>query len=213
MNLIYVADPMCSWCYGFGKTMTALLADPRDAAPLQLALMMGGLRPYTTEPLATGRADELLGHWAHVQQATGMPFTPAPHTAMHRPGFVYDTEPASRATVAVRTHWPQHVWHYFKRVQHAFYAEGRDVAQPEVLADIAEEQGLPRGNFATAFASEAAREATRQDFAQAQAWGIRGFPALVAEAAGQLHLVTQGYLPEDALRERLAALPRDGAPQ
>ena len=204
MNLIYIADPMCSWCYGFGKTLSALLADPRETAPLQLALVMGGLRPYTTEPMAPGRADEILGHWKHVNEATGLPF--ASDTAMHQDGFVYDTEPASRATVAVRTHWPQHVWRYFKAVQYAFYAEGKDVTRPEVLADIAETMGLPRSNFATAFAAEATREATRQDFAQSQAWGIRGFPALVAEADGELHLVAHGYMPEDALRQQLASL-------
>ncbi|MBW8831221.1 MAG: DsbA family protein [Burkholderiales bacterium] len=206
MNLIYIADPMCSWCYGFGKTLNALLADPRDAAPLQLALVMGGLRPYTTEPLAEGHADEILGHWKHVHEASGLPFSQAPNTALHDPEFIYDTEPASRATIAVRTHWPQHVWRYFKAVQHAFYADGKNVTRPEVLADVAEEVGLPRANFATVFASAQAREAARQDFEQSQAWGIRGFPALVAEAGGKLHLVAHGYLPEDALRERLAGL-------
>lgn len=208
MNLIYVADPMCSWCYGFGKSLGALLADPQQAAPLQLAIVMGGLRPYTTEPLAPGRAEEILGHWKHVQDATGLPFAEAPNTSLHDPDFVYDTEPASRATVAVRTYWPQHVWNFFKGVQYAFYAEGKDVTQPEVLADVAESLGLPRGNFATAFASEEIREATKQDFAQAQHWGIRGFPCLIAEAGGSLHLVAHGYVPETELRERLAAVPR-----
>jgi putative protein-disulfide isomerase len=206
MNLIYVADPMCSWCYGFGQTLSALLANPGDAAPLQLALVMGGLRPYTTEPLAAGRADEILGHWGHVHEATGLPFAQAPHTALHQRGFVYDTEPASRATVAVRTHWPQHVWRYFKAVQHAFYADGKNVAQRAVLADVAEQQGLPRADFETAFDSAPLHEATQRDFAQAQAWGIRGFPALIGEAGGQLHVVAHGYLPESALRERLGAL-------
>jgi len=211
MNLIYVADPMCSWCYGFGKSVDALLTQPADAAPLQLALVMGGLRPYTTEPLAAGRADEIFGHWRHVHEASGLPFAQAPNTALHRPGFIYDTEPASRATIAVRTHWPQHVWRFFKAVQHAFYADGRDVAQRGVLADIAEQQGLPRGNFETAFDSEEMREATRLDFAQTQAWGIRGFPAVIAEAGGALHMVAQGYLPVEALRERLAALRSEHA--
>lgn len=107
----------------------------------------------------------------------------------------------------MRTWWPQHVWRYFKAVQHAFYAEGENVTQRKVLADIAEQQGLPRANFEAAFDSEELREATRRDFAQSQAWGIRGFPALVAEVDGALHLVAHGYLSEDALRERLAALP------
>lgn len=208
MKLLYVADPMCSWCYAFGKTVSALLADPREAAPLQFALVMGGLRPYTTEPLSAGRADELYGHWEHVQHITGLPFTPMAQSAMHSAGFVYDTEPASRATVAVRTHWPQHVWRYFKAVQHAFYAEGRNVTQAPVLAEIAEQQGLPRSDFERAFGSPTLHEATRQDFAQVQAWGVRGFPALLADVGGELHVIAQGYLDEPALRERLASLPR-----
>ena len=207
MNLIYIADPMCSWCYGFGQSLDALLASPGAADPLRLALVMGGLRPYTTDPLAAGRADEIAGHWQHVHEATGLPFDTGPGSAMHQAGFVYDTEPASRATVAVRTHWPKHVWRYFKAVQQAFYAEGRDVTQREVLAAIAESAGLPRANFESAFDAEETRLATRADFSQAQHWGIRGFPALLAEVGGELHMVSHGWLPEAELRERLAALP------
>jgi len=204
MNLIYVGDPMCSWCYGFAKPLDELLADPQAAAPLQLALVMGGLRPFTTEPITRERADELAGHWHHVQDASGQPFTPAPNTAMHRPGFVYDTEPASRATVTVRSLWPQQVWRYFKAVQHAFYAEGRDVTDPGVLADVAESLGLPRADFGVSFASQAMRDATLQDFQQAKAWGVRGFPTLVAEHGDHLHLVGSGYMPIDRLRAALA---------
>ena len=206
MNLIYVGDPMCSWCYGFAAPLDELLADPQGTAPLQLALVMGGLRPFTTEPIAPARADELVGHWHHVAQASGQPFVDAPNTAMHRPGFIYDTEPASRATVTVRSLWPQQVWRYFKAVQHAFYAEGRNVVEPAVLADLAEQLGLPRTEFANAFASQAMRDATLQDFQQSQAWGIRGFPTLVAEHGDHLHLVGSGFMPIATLRDKLAAV-------
>jgi putative protein-disulfide isomerase len=205
MNLIYVVDPMCSWCYGFAKPMDELLAQPGPFAPLQLALVMGGLRPYTTQPTPPERADELAGHWQHVAEASGQPFAKAPHTALHLPGFVYDTEPASRAVITVRTHWPKLVWRYLKAVQHAFYAEGKNVVQPEVLAEVAEGLAIPRADFARAFASQEMRDAASADFAQAQQWGIRGFPALIAEHGDHLHLVGQGYMPIEALREQLAA--------
>ncbi|MGY4829825.1 DsbA family protein [Sphaerotilaceae bacterium SBD11-9] len=205
MNLIYVADPMCSWCYGFAKPLDELLAQPGPAAPLQLALIMGGLRPFTTEAITPERAGELAGHWHHVAEASGQPFAQSPNTALHIPGFVYDTEPASRAVVTVRTHWPKLVWRYLKAVQHAFYAEAKNVVQPEVLADVAESMGIPRADFAKAFASQEMRDATMADFQQSQAWGIRGFPALIAEHGDHLHLVGQGYMPIDALRERLNA--------
>lgn len=211
MNLIYVADPMCSWCYGFGPALDALLADPGPATSPQLALVMGGLRPFTTEPMVPARADEIFGHWRHVHEASGQPFSAAPLTALHEPGFVYDTEPACRAVVTVRSEWPGHAWRYFKAVQQAFYAEAKNVTRPDVLADLAEANGLPRAGFALAFASAAMRAATRQDFARSQAWGVRGFPTLLAEHAGTLHLVTNGYLALEALRARWAALPPAGA--
>lgn len=205
MNLIYVADPMCSWCYGFAKPLDELLAQPGTAAPLNLALVMGGLRPFTTEPLSPERATEIAGHWHHVAEASGQPFAQQPDTALHIPDFVYDTEPASRAVVTVRSLWPKLVWRYLKAVQHAFYAEAKNVTQPEVLADVAQALGIPRADFARAFASQEMRDATLADFAQSQNWGIRGFPALIAEHGDHLHLVGQGYMPIDALRERLGA--------
>jgi putative protein-disulfide isomerase len=205
MNLIYVGDAMCSWCYGFVAPLDALLADPQDAAPLQLTLVMGGLRPFTTEPISPARADELAGHWHRVAEASGQPFATAPHTALHLPGFVYDTEPAARATVTVRSLWPQHTWRYFKALQQAFYAEGRNVVDPAVLAEIAVQLGLPRAEFTKAFASPAMRDATLRDFEQSKAWGVRGFPTLVAEHGDHLHLVGSGFMPIESLRERLAA--------
>ena len=206
MNLIYVGDAMCSWCYGFAKPLDELLADPQDTAPLQMALVMGGLRPFTTEPITSERADELAGHWHRVAEASGQPFAQSPMTALHIPGFVYDTEPAARATVTVRSLWPQQVWRYFKTVHRAFYAEGRNVTETGVLADIAEQLGLPRSEFGKAFASQKMRDATLQDFRQSQAWGIRGFPTLVAQHGDHLHLVGSGFMPLTTLRERLAGV-------
>ena len=205
MNLIYVGDPMCSWCYGFARSLDELLADPQAAAPLQLALVMGGLRPFTTEPMTAERVTELAGHWHHVEEASGQPFAKLPHTALNTPGFAYNTEPASRAVVTVRTLWPQHVWRYFKAVQQAFYAEARNVTDPAVLADLALQCGLPRDEFAHSFASQAMRDATLADFRQSQAWGIRGFPTLLAEHGAHLHLVGSGYMPIATLREQLKA--------
>ena len=204
MNLIYVGDAMCSWCYGFAKPLDDLLADPQDAAPLQLALVMGGLRPFTTEPISPERAER-----------TGRPL--APRGGGERPavraGAEHRAAPArlrlrhragARATVTVRTLWPQQVWRYFKAVQHAFYADARNVVDPAVLADIAVELGLPRAEFGKAFASQKMRDLTMQDFQQSQAWGIRGFPTLVAEHGDHLHLVGSGFMPIDTLRERLS---------
>src|SRR5207248_556067 len=136
MRLIYIADPMCSWCYGFGPELAKLLARHADA---ELELVMGGLRPFNTQPATAEFREMLRGHWRHVATASGLPFS---DTALDRPGFVYDTEPACRAVVTARDIEAAKAPGYMKAVQAAFYRDGRDVTRGDELADIAAECGF-----------------------------------------------------------------------
>ncbi|XHO03890.1 hypothetical protein ACEQUB_00754 [Ralstonia syzygii] len=147
MRLIYVADPMCSWCYGFGPQLADLRARLADTlgAPVPVTLITGGLRPSQREPLAADKRDEILHHWHAVAERSGMPFDQSPGVAMRSEGFVYDTEPACRAVVMAREHWgeaDERVLACFHAIQHAFYAEGRDTTRAEVLREITIASGL-----------------------------------------------------------------------
>lgn len=211
--LVYFADPMCSWCYGFGPELDALL---RERPTLRVDMVMGGLRPYNTEKASAAFRTTIAEHWAHVAMESGLPFNDA---ALAREGFVYDTEPASRAVVAVRATQAERVLPYFKRVQHAFYAAGRDVTDPEVLADLAADEGLDRAVFLATHASDAARQAVRQDFSAAQRSGVKGFPTLaVCYPDGRVFLLASGFVRAAALADRLdriqalAAIPPPPAP-
>ena len=53
LEMIYFADPMCSWCYAFAPVIVALAE--RLEARLPLRLMLGGLRAGNTEADARGR--------------------------------------------------------------------------------------------------------------------------------------------------------------
>jgi putative protein-disulfide isomerase len=48
-RLVYFADPMCSWCYGFSPVITALAERFEDRLPLHM--VMGGLRAGNAEPM------------------------------------------------------------------------------------------------------------------------------------------------------------------
>ncbi len=200
VQLIYVADPMCSWCYGFAPQLAAIVAARPD---LPWRLLLGGLRPFTREPIEPGKRAEILGHWQRVAQLTGQPFGA---DAMARPGFVYDTEPACRAVVTARHLDAAHAAPLFAAVQTAFYRDGRDVTQADELADLAQQAGLDRAVFVTAFDSQAMHEATRDDFAQVQRWGVSGFPTLVADRGGALQLLAAGYSSADTIIGRIATL-------
>ena len=162
---------------------------------------MGGLRPGTEEPMNDGMKSEIKGHWEHVHQATGQPFD---YAFFDRVGFVYDTEPASRAVVAVRRLEPDLVFDFLKRVQEAFYAMNSDVANHDVLVVIAGESGLDREAFTTEFRSEETIKETWRDFETSRSMGVSGFPTLLAGSMEDSYtVITAGYRPWDAIRERI----------
>jgi putative protein-disulfide isomerase len=192
-HLIYFADPMCSWCYGFSPVVEEVRRAFGRALPVRV--VMGGLRPGTDTPMTAEARREIAGHWSHVHEATGLPFD----EAVLADGFVYDTDPAARAVVVVRREGQELACDYLGRVQRAFYAEAKDVTSGEVLADLAAEVGLDRAAFLEAWGSEDAHKETWGDYAVSQRAGVRGFPTLVGgpNAEGVYGVVTRGYAPAE----------------
>ncbi len=189
-RLLYVMDPMCSWCWGFAPVAEALI-EQAHVAGVDVHLVMGGLRTGSA-PLDPSTRRYILEHWQAVSEATGQPF--AFEGALPE-GFIYDTEPACRAVVAARNLDAAKAWPLVKLIQQAFYAQGRDVTRAPVLVELAEAAGLARDQFAAAFDSAEQQNATAADFIWVQDLGIAGFPTLLAERKGQLALLTNGYQP------------------
>lgn len=196
-HLIYFSDPMCSWCWGFSPVVTAI--QRRFGPALPIRLIMGGLRPGTETPMSREAWAGLDSHWAHVTEASGQPFHPG---LKDREGFVYDTDPAARAVVILRRHDAEMAIAFLARAQRAFYAENRDITDPEILADLAGEFGVERDSFLALMDSEDAKKETWTDYAISQRAGVRGFPTLIAgpNLDGAYAAVTRGYAsPEQVL--------------
>ena len=207
-RLVYFADPMCSWCYGFSPVIGAIAERFEGRMPLDL--VMGGLRAGNTSAMRPQDKDYIRTAWTQVNSATGQPFD---FGFLERDGFVYDTEPACRAVVTVRRLMPKLALGFMGRVQQAFYAENRDMTSPDEIAAVAEEAGLEREGFADAFLAPDTRNETFRDFLTAQQLGIHGFPTLIAgsEAEGYA-LVTNGYRPLDEILEPMERWWAAGAP-
>ena len=193
-RLLYVMDPMCSWCWGFAPVVEAL-AEQAAAAGVPLQIVVGGLRRDQVAIDAAARV-RYLGYWQAVNASTGQLFD---FERGLPEGLVYDTEPACRALVTARQRDAASAWTLLKLIQQAFYTEGADVTQASVLVQLAEQAGIPRIEFAEAFDSQAMQEATAADFTWVQDLGIAGFPTLLAERDGQLALLTNGYQPLEVL--------------
>jgi putative protein-disulfide isomerase len=207
-QLVYFADPMCSWCYGFAPVIAALAEHFEHCMGLQL--IMGGLRAGNTEPMTDKDREYVREAWTRVGAATGQPFD---FSFFDRETFTYDTEPACRAVVTARRLMPAMALPFKAHISQAFYAENRDITSSDEILAVAEEAGFGRRQFADAFSAPETRNETFRDFLTAQELGIRGFPTLIAggEEKGYA-LLTNGYRPLEDLVQPLERWLAAGAP-
>lgn len=204
-SLIYIADPMCAWCYGITPELEAL----QQALPgLPVHVVAGGLR-VGAKPVDEAFLDKLRQQWQEVAARASLPFD---DSAMEAPAFNPDTEAACRAVVAARLLSAAAALPVCSAILRAFHAEGRDVGRPETLAAIAvpvlREAGvdIDEAGFLAHYTSDDIARATLEDFVQTRRWGVDGFPALVLERDGRLDLVSLGYQQLPELVEKMLVL-------
>lgn len=207
-HFIYFADPMCSWCYGFGPVMRQLADHFDDRLPVRI--VMGGLRAGNKQSMRDKDRDYMRDAWKRVGEASGQPFDTS---FFERETFTYDTEPACRAVVTMRRLAPEKTLSFIGQVSSAFYAHNRDITDDRVLADVGAEAGFDRDQFLTELQSEAARTETFGDFLMAKQSGVEGFPLLAAGTqTGGYALICHGFRPIDGLPEAIEDWLAKGAP-
>ncbi len=201
-KLIYITDPLCSWCYGFSPEISKVIEHFGDQ--LEFDLIMGGLRPFNTETMT--QLGEFLGkHWQQVEERSGQIFNTE---ILKDTSFVYDTEPPARATVAVRWLKRSVEFEFFKAVQVAFYAENKNTNDVATYLPIVEQFGINPEEFTASFQSDMTKEKVRRDFEQTAQWGVRGFPTLVLQKGAELELLATGYTEASVIIERIETLTK-----
>lgn len=185
-EIIYVGDPMCSWCWGFAPELEQLRH--RLAGKVRFSLCMGNLR--NGQEWNSDFKGFLRHHWNDVAERTGQPFD---FSLLEREQFDYTTEPACRAVCTGRTIDETKTFALFERLQRAFYTEGRDITDGTTLCELAEASGYDYATFSRQFDSDAMREQVVSDRYKSRAYGASGFPSLVLiDDEGHLSVI-KGY--------------------
>jgi len=201
LEIIYIADPMCSWCYGIAPEITKL--KKAYAKEAKFTLIMGGLRVGGGDAWNKEFKSFLKEHWKHVEEASGQEFG---DKIFEREVFDYDTEPACRAVRVVRDIVPQREYEFFKAIQKGFYVENKDPKSVSFYESICKELNIPFIVFRSKFLSPKYKELLQLDFDVCKNWGIRGFPTIVLGIDGQYKIASNGYAKFEVLKEKVQTL-------
>lgn len=185
MNIIYVGDPMCSWCYGFGEQMSLLLEKYPNA---DFELVMGGLRKDGDEHISTLK-EFLKEHWKEVSRTTGVKF----NYDILDEDIYYNTEPACRAVTTFRTYNKKDLLNYFRDIQVAFFYQNINPFLTENYAELASKYGVDKKAFANRMTSDLGFRLVQDDFNRSAILKANAFPSVFLEYKGMIYLITRGY--------------------
>lgn len=178
------SDIACPWCYiGKHRFAEGLEAFRRQHPDVEVELESHSyeLAPDTPENYAGSEVDFLVKH-------KGMPAEQveqmlAQMTAMaEAEGIVFDFARLRHANTR-RAHRVLHLAkeqglqaELMERLFRAYFAEGREVSDPDTLAELGEEVGLDSDEVREAFDDEAYEEAVDRDITRARMLGAAGVP-------------------------------------
>lgn len=201
-KVLFVTDPMCSWCWGMASQVERVRHD--TAEEFDFDLVLGGINVAATQPVTDFSRRRLALIWQNVIEVTDARFGPG------LPGgdFVYNSTQACIAAEAARALLERAPFEYVLRLQHLFFVEGLDVTSESLLVREAVALGMDETAFDEARRSAHVRARVNEQFARAKRYGTAALPSVLLEMDGVTRLIAGGYIDAptllDALRDRVA---------
>jgi putative protein-disulfide isomerase len=189
IEIIYVGDPMCSWCWGISPQLKELEYQAA-AQGIPFRIVVGGLRPGGGDAWDDKFKDFLKHHWEEVTARSGQPFG---YELFEQEEFNYDTEPSCRAVVAARQLAPAQEHHFYELVQYHFYVKNEDPGTDAFYQPICSELGMDYEEFLRCFHDDQTKAATQAEFQLNRQWGVRGYPTVLLRKDQELFLLATGY--------------------
>ncbi|UTW14036.1 DsbA family protein [Marinobacterium rhizophilum] len=198
--LIYIMDPMCSWCWAFAPELQAVRA---RFANLPISVIMGGLAPDSTEPMDKELAQQIQATWQQIEARTGTAFNHDFWTQNSPRRSTYD---ACRAVIAATRIRPDAQEGMIDAIQRGYYLQAKNPSDRAVLTELAQQIGLDDALFSQYLGDEMTQGMLQQHLAIKGSLGIQGFPTLLLQKGEELHWLSTGYRQADGIIEQLEKL-------
>jgi putative protein-disulfide isomerase len=196
-EVIYVGDPMCSWCWGLAPSLHEI----SKRNDVEMRVVVGGLRPGPSAETLDDRMRAVLAHhWDKVAAVSNQPFD---HAFLDKSGWVYDTELPAIAVTTMRQRAPLETLRFFTDLQRAFYADGVDITDLGSYPELISGYDVENDEFLAEMTSPEARTRAWNDFAEARELGVLGFPTVLLRVEGGTQLLSRGYAPFEHFEDQL----------
>jgi putative protein-disulfide isomerase len=202
ITLFYVHDPMCSCCYAFDFSLTALQKKLPDF--IRIKKIIGGLAPDTTQPMPVELQQNIQQTWRRIEQTVPNMLFNYDFWIINRP--VRSTYPACRAILAARKQGAGFEDKMIGAIQTAYYQKAKNPSLQSTLLQCALEVGLAVDKFANDLTSDEIEEELQNEISTARSLSVISYPSLLLEYGSRLFPVPVDYLVHETMIREIASI-------
>ena len=177
--LLYVYDPMCSWCWGYQPVWDKVKQAVSD--DVDIVYVLGGLAPDSAEPMPQEMQVQIASYWQKIENYLGTSFN---HDFWEKNTPRRSTYPSCRAILAARAQGAELAM--LEAIQTAYYLEAKNPSDNEVLLGCARSIGLDMTRFELDLLSPETNQALLDEITFSRSIGRSGFPSLFFKTENEL---------------------------
>ena len=197
-KLIYVHDPMCSWCWGFRETFIAF--KQAYGAHFYIEKVVGGLAADSAEPMDTGLREQLEHTWRVVAQKTGAQFN---HDFWRQCTPRRSTYMSCRAVIIAGDFDLYDAM--IEAIQFGYYRHAQNPSEVTTLVQLASNLGMDSTDFENKLLSPETDERLQAQIRYARSIGGNHFPSLFVEQEERTTEIAVNYTSHQQLYDRIMA--------
>lgn len=204
VKIIYVFDPMCGWCFGFGNVMKTFAANHKDS--FDFDIISGGMVVGEREGPVGDFADYILSAYHRVEEYSGAKFG-QPYLDQLKTKSIWSSsvKPAI-AIETFKTFHPEHAIAFAHAVQSAYFVDGKDLRDEQVYKTLIAPYHINENEFISKLNSDTLYQTTLTGFQTSSNLGVTGFPAVIMVHKGKYYAVARGYTNIETLTQNIQSV-------
>ncbi|MDJ1481962.1 DsbA family protein [Cytophagaceae bacterium YF14B1] len=192
-SILYIYDPLCFWCYGFGPTLQKLFESLHDKVHFEI--LSGGMYIGNQAGTVSQVSPYLKTAYKEIERQTGVPFGEKFVKHILEPGTaILNSEKPSIALTTFKSYQPENIVKFAHHLQEAFFYDGKDLTDDATYIPLAKLFGIDGEEFVKKMHHPDYTRKTKEEFKIVNELGASGFPTILLLTEKQNYLLTRGYI-------------------
>lgn len=201
IELRYVMDPHCGWCFGFGKVLLQLFIHYQDNPSVYFDIIPGGLF-YPKITIDEGFSENKRPIAKRIEELAGVQFSENYFSNVLKKGSFLDSEPPARAMHCIKKINRKLLVPFTEKLLEKEFLYGENNSLDSTIFKTVREFPIDEQAFQTRYHSETIAQEVLAEFQKAQGM-TTGFPTLFLTQGKQSSKLAGGYAPLERLVKKI----------